>query len=231
MTIELPLQVAALVQPFHRDAAGQAAVADDRDDVVVVPLGVAGRRHPERRRDRRRGVGRPEDVVLRLRPAREAREAPLLADRLEPVPPSRQDLVRVALVADVPDEEVPGRVEDVVEGDRQLDRRRGPRRSARPSSRRSRSGRSGARPRASRAPRGSGSSGPGASGPGRGAGSDGWSSGPSMISGQRSRWPAYSASAARRPGGPFQLPRPRRGSPRGPSPARRPRPSTPKTET
>ena len=119
---ELPLQVPALVQPLHRDAAGESAVADDGDDVVVLSLRVAGRGHAERRRDRRRGVGRAEDVVLRLRAAREAREAPLLPDRVEPVPPPRQDLVRVALVTDVPDEEVAGRVEDVVERDRQLDR-------------------------------------------------------------------------------------------------------------
>ena len=45
----------------------------------------------------------------------------LLPQRGEPVAPTGEDLVRIGLVADVPEDLVRGRVEDVVEGQRQLD--------------------------------------------------------------------------------------------------------------
>ena len=46
---------------------------------------------------------------------------PRLAQRADAVAPAGQDLVRIGLVADVPDQPVARRVEDVVERDRQLD--------------------------------------------------------------------------------------------------------------
>ena len=119
---ELALEVAGLVQALHRDAAREAAVAHDRDDFVLLAPEVPGDRHAERRGDRRRGVRRAEDVVLGFRAVREAREPARLADRLETVAPAGQDLVRIRLVAHVPDEEVLRRVEHVVERDGQLDR-------------------------------------------------------------------------------------------------------------
>ena len=48
-----------------------------------------------------------------------------------PVAPAGQDLVRIGLVADVPDEAVVRRVEDVVQRDRQLDRAEARRRNGR----------------------------------------------------------------------------------------------------
>ncbi len=85
------------------------------------PLGRGGR-HAERRRDRGRRVGGAEDVVLGFRAVREAGEPAVLADRRRAVAPARQHLVRVRLVAHVPDEEVARGVEHVVQGHRQLDR-------------------------------------------------------------------------------------------------------------
>ena len=48
------------------------------------------------------------------------REAVVLADRAEPVAAAGQDLVRVGLVADVPEDLVARRVEQAVERDREL---------------------------------------------------------------------------------------------------------------
>jgi hypothetical protein len=78
--------------------------------------------HPERRRQRGRGVPRAESVVLRLVAAQEARDASVLLDRRQKLAPPRKDLMRVSLMADVPDESVARRVEGVVERDGQLDR-------------------------------------------------------------------------------------------------------------
>ena len=79
-------------------------------------------RHAERGRDRGRRVRGAEGVVLALVAAREARDAAELAQRRHPVLAAGEHLVRIGLVADVPDEAVVRRVEDVVQRDRQLDR-------------------------------------------------------------------------------------------------------------
>ena len=79
-------------------------------------------RHAERGRDRGRRMRGAEGVVLALVAARKARDAAELAQRRHPLAPAGQDLVRIGLVADVPDQAVVRRVEDVVQRDRQLDR-------------------------------------------------------------------------------------------------------------
>ena len=64
---------------------------------------------------------RAEGVVLALGAPGEARQPAGLAERPDPVAPAGEDLVRIGLVADVPDQPVVRRVEDVVERHRQLD--------------------------------------------------------------------------------------------------------------
>ncbi|BDL41724.1 hypothetical protein MSPGM_43140 [Methylorubrum sp. GM97] len=66
-------------------------------------------------------MGRAEGVVLALRALGEAGEATALAQRADAVAAAGQDLVRVALVSDVPDDAVVGGVEDVVERHREFD--------------------------------------------------------------------------------------------------------------
>src|SRR5690606_33494148 len=68
------------------------------------------------------GVAVRDPVVLRLGPARVAGEAALLAERVEVRRPAGDDLVHVGLVAGVPQDDVPGRVEHPVQGQRELDR-------------------------------------------------------------------------------------------------------------
>ncbi len=60
------------------------------------------------------------DVVLRLADRAERREALILADRVEPVAAAGEDLVRVGLVADVPEDLVRGRLEQRVQRHRDL---------------------------------------------------------------------------------------------------------------
>ena len=63
-----------------------------------------------------------EGVVLAFGARREGREAAALLDGVELVAPAGEHLVRIGLVADVPDEPVVRRVEDVVQRDGELDR-------------------------------------------------------------------------------------------------------------
>ena len=62
-----------------------------------------------------------ERVVFALGALGEAGQAAALAQRADAVAPAGEDLVRIGLVADVPDQPVARRVEDVVQRDGQLD--------------------------------------------------------------------------------------------------------------
>ena len=97
--------------------AGERAVADHRDDLAVGRDALAHRLlDADRVRDRGRGVAGAHDVVLRLvRSSRRARGPAVLADRVELVAAAGEDLVRVGLVAHVPEHLVARRVEQRVD--------------------------------------------------------------------------------------------------------------------
>ena len=63
-----------------------------------------------------------ESVVFALSTGRKWRKAPGLLDGVELIAPARQHLVRIGLVAYVPDKPVIGGVENIMQGDSQLDR-------------------------------------------------------------------------------------------------------------
>ncbi len=66
-------------------------------------------------------MGGAEAVVFALGPLGESGETAALAKGADAVAATGEDLVRIGLVADVPDELVLRRVEHMVQGDRQLD--------------------------------------------------------------------------------------------------------------
>ncbi len=111
---------AGVVHCLVGHAGGHRSVADDRDHLVVGAGEVARGGKTEARRDRSRRMRRAERVVDALGPLGEAGKPAALTQGHHPVAPAGEDLVRVALVADVPDEDVVRRVEDVMERHRQL---------------------------------------------------------------------------------------------------------------
>ena len=66
-------------------------------------------------------MGGSERVVFAFRALGETAQASALPQRSDPLAPTGQDLVRVGLVADVPDDAVGRRVENVMQRDRQFD--------------------------------------------------------------------------------------------------------------
>ena len=102
-------------------ARAHRAVADYRDHRVVFAAQITRHGEAERRRDRGRRVRRPEGVVLAFRALGKARQPAALAQGSNAVAPSGHDLVRIGLMSDVPDQDVPGRVEHGVQSDGQLD--------------------------------------------------------------------------------------------------------------
>ena len=113
---------AGVIQRLEGHAGGHRAVADDGHGAPRLAEAAGGDRHAEGRADRGAGVADAEGVVLAFRAGREGREAARLLDRVQAVAPPGQHLVRIGLVADVPDQPVVRRVEDIMQGDGQLDR-------------------------------------------------------------------------------------------------------------
>ena len=62
-----------------------------------------------------------ERVVFALRTLGEARQAPALAQGSDAVAPPGQNLMRIGLMADIPDQPVARRIEDVMQRDGELD--------------------------------------------------------------------------------------------------------------
>ena len=88
---------------------------------VVVAAEIARNGEAQAGGNRSRAVRRTEGVVRALLAAGEAGEPAALAQAADTVTPAGQDLVRIALMGDIPDQPVIGRVEDMVQGRRQFD--------------------------------------------------------------------------------------------------------------
>ncbi len=115
-------QAPGLSDRLERHATGHRSVADHRHDLAVLPPALLAHRllDADRVADRGRGVTGAHDVVGRLGDRAEGREATVLADRREAVAAAGEDLVRVGLVADVPEDLVARGIEQRVQGDGEL---------------------------------------------------------------------------------------------------------------
>jgi hypothetical protein len=116
-----PPERARIVQSLERDTRPEARIADHGDDVPRIRLVHGARHEPQAQADARPCVTGVEEVVLRLGRIGEAAHAARASQLLEAFAPSRQDLVRIRLVRDVPDQAVAPEIEDVVERGRELD--------------------------------------------------------------------------------------------------------------
>ena len=75
----------------------------------------------ERGGNRRRAVRRAERVIFAFAALGETRQALRLPQRPDAIATPRENLVRIGLMADIPDQAIAGRIEDVVNGRGQLD--------------------------------------------------------------------------------------------------------------
>ena len=97
---------AGIVHRLIGHAGGHRAVADHGDDVVLAAGEVARHGHAERRRNRGRGMRGAERVVFALGALGEAGQAAAHAQRADAVAAAGENLVRIGLMADVPDDAV-----------------------------------------------------------------------------------------------------------------------------
>ena len=113
--------MADVIERLERQATDQRRVTHDDHDLLIRAALLARQRQALGDRQPGTGVAAVEDVMLALATAREATHATELAEGVELVEPSGQQLVRVSLMAGVPDELVGRAVEQPVERDGQLD--------------------------------------------------------------------------------------------------------------
>ena len=66
-------------------------------------------------------MGRSEGIIFAFVALGETGQPARLAQCPDAVPPPRQDLVRIGLMADIPDQAVSRRIEHVVNGNREFD--------------------------------------------------------------------------------------------------------------
>ena len=119
---QLAVEHAGVVERLEGHAGGHRAVADDGDRLPVLALLAGRHRHAERGRDAGRGMRGAKGVVLALAAQRKTADAAGLAQAAHALAPAGQNFVRIGLMADVPDDAVLGRVEDIVQREGQLDR-------------------------------------------------------------------------------------------------------------
>ena len=118
---QVGIAVAQVIQGFIRHPARDAAVSDDCDDLAFLALRGTGNGHPQGRADRRARMAGPEMVVFAFAAFRERCQSVLGPDGRDAVLAAREDLVRVALMADVPHDPVMRGIEDIVQGHGDLD--------------------------------------------------------------------------------------------------------------
>ena len=110
-----------VVQPFVGQSAGHRPVANDGNHVPVIFF-LQGRSHRDthRSRNRVRRVPRDESVIFALLRIGETAYPAHLAKRMESLAAPGQYLVSVGLMADVPDDAVVGRAENIMQRHGQL---------------------------------------------------------------------------------------------------------------
>ena len=89
--------------------------------LLLLAVEIARHRHAERGGDRGRGVRGAERIVFALGALGEAGQAAALAQRADAVAAAGENLVRIGLMADVPDQPVVGRIEDIMQRNGELD--------------------------------------------------------------------------------------------------------------
>ena len=112
---------ARIVHGLIGHARRHRAVTDHGDNVVLAAGEVARDRHAEAGGDRGRGMRGAERIVIALAALGEAGQAAAGAQRADAVAAAGEDLVRIGLMADVPDQPVARRVEDVMDRGGELD--------------------------------------------------------------------------------------------------------------
>ena len=111
----------AVVQPFERQARRHGPIANHRNVLALVAFDLVGHRHAQSSTDARGTVSDAKGVERALTPFGKAAESLVDALGVKRLSAFRQDFVTVGLVPHIPDNLIFRGVEDVMQGDGQLD--------------------------------------------------------------------------------------------------------------
>ncbi len=117
---EIPLLLPGTVEGLKGHARCQSAIPDDRHHLEILSAQVSGFGHTKGSRNGGSTVPCPEGVIDTLLPFGKAADPPFLPQGLKSFLPAGNQLMGIGLVPDIPDELVPGRIKDIVQGQRQL---------------------------------------------------------------------------------------------------------------
>ena len=109
-----------IVERFKSNAASERRIARHADDMLVGTEAVPGGGHAERGGEGGAGVTRAVAVMFALAAEQEAVQSLVLADRGKAIESAGEELVDIALVADIEEELVARRVEDSVQSEGEL---------------------------------------------------------------------------------------------------------------
>ncbi len=110
-----------MIEGLEGHAAGESAVPDDGDGPPARAGALGGERHPQRGPDGGAGVPHPEGVVFALTALGERTDAAPFAHRVHAVTTSAEDFVRIALMADVPNQPIVRRVVEIMQRNGELE--------------------------------------------------------------------------------------------------------------
>ncbi len=113
--------MAQVVEPFVGHAAGHRAVADHRNDSTPIPGNLERGGEAVGVAQRRTGVAVLDPIMFGFRTTRISAHPACLTKFFETLFATGEKFVHVGLVAGVPQDHIPGRVEGAVQGDRQFD--------------------------------------------------------------------------------------------------------------
>ncbi|OPZ84048.1 MAG: hypothetical protein BWY76_02014 [bacterium ADurb.Bin429] len=118
---KIQVGVSGVIQRFQRHARAKRAVADDGNDVAG-SAGLCSRaRHAQRRGDGGAAMTGIKDIVRTFGAFGETGKAIKLAESGERATATSEQLMRINLVADIPDEGILGTIENVVQREREFD--------------------------------------------------------------------------------------------------------------
>ena len=118
---QIGADMAGMCKGFKRHAAGDGTIADDRNDFSVWRQLAGSDCHTHGCRNAGGAVPNAKGIEFTFGTLGESREATSLTDGMHAIRAPRYDLVRVGLVADIPDDAIFGGVENMVQGDGQFD--------------------------------------------------------------------------------------------------------------
>ena len=110
-----------VVHPLVHHAARHRAIPHHRDDTVFLTRKLTGGNHSEGGGNRSARMSGAERVEFALAPLEKSAQSAQLTDGAHPLFPARQDLMRIGLMADVPDELVVRRIEGIVKRNGEFD--------------------------------------------------------------------------------------------------------------